>query len=105
MLFAMTIYVVKAKPKNELMADLKQEMISGKISRLRPFGEELQRGLENARMFNGYAYWVEEDYCSPPLAMERRSVLDRYFDNIAVEQVESDEEGWNRIKNRPMLWK
>jgi hypothetical protein len=22
-----------------------------------------------------------------------------------VEQVESDEEGWNRIKDRPMLWK
>jgi hypothetical protein len=37
--------------------------------------------------------------------MERRSVLDRYFDEITVEQVESDEEGWNRIKDRPMLWK
>jgi hypothetical protein len=101
----MTIYVVKAKPKKDLLADLKQEMISGKISRLRPFGEELHRGLENARIFEGHVYWVEEDYCSPPLAMERRSVLDRYFDNIAVEQVESDEERWNRIKNRPMLWK
>jgi hypothetical protein len=101
----MTIYLVKTKPKKELMADLKQEMISGKISRLRPFGEELHHGLENARIFEGYAYWVEEDYCSPPLAMERRSVLDRYFDNIAVEQVESDEEEWNRIKNRPMFWK
>ncbi len=87
------------------MADLKQEMISGKISRLRPFGEKLHRGLENARMFEGHAYWVEEDYCSPPLAMERRSVLDRYFDNIAVEQVESDKKGWNRIKNRPLFWK
>jgi hypothetical protein len=72
----MTIYLVKAKPKKELMADLKQEMISGKISRLRPFGEELHRSLENARIFEGYAYWVEEAYCSPPLAMERRSVLD-----------------------------
>ena len=99
------MYVVKAKPKGELMADLKKELNSGKISKIRPFGEELQHGLENARIHSGYAYWVEEDYCSPPLAMERRSVLDRYFDNIAVEQVESDEEGWNRIKNRPMLWK
>ncbi|HZB80049.1 MAG TPA: hypothetical protein VE264_02105 [Nitrososphaera sp.] len=102
---AMTIYVVKAKPKEEIIADLRQELSSGKISRLRPFGEELHHSLENARMFDGYAYWVEEDYCSPPLAMERRSVLDRYFDDIIVEQVESDEEGWNRIKDRPMLWK
>ena len=50
----MTIYVVKAKPKKDLLADLKQEMISGKISRLRPFGEELHRGLENARIFEGH---------------------------------------------------
>jgi hypothetical protein len=85
----MTLYVVKAKPKGELMADLKKE----------------QHGLENARIHSGYAYWVEEDYCSPPLAMERKSVLDRYFEDITVERIESQEEGWNRIKDRPMLWK
>lgn len=28
-----------------------------------------------------------------------------YFEDITVEQVESDEEGWNRIENRLMLWK
>jgi hypothetical protein len=49
--------------------------ISGEISRLRLFGEELHCGLENARMFEVHAYWMEEDYCSPTLAMERRSVL------------------------------
>ena len=87
------------------MANLKQEMILGKISRLRPFVEELHHCLENARMFGEYAYRVEEDYCSPPLDMERKSVLDRYFDNITVEQVESDEKGWDRIKNGPMFWK
>jgi hypothetical protein len=64
----MTIYVVKAKPKKDLMADLRQEIISGKISRLKPFGKELHHGLENARIFEECAYWVEEDYCSPPLA-------------------------------------
>jgi hypothetical protein len=52
----MTIYVAKAKPKEELMADLRQEISSGRISRLRPFEEELQHDLENARMFNGYTY-------------------------------------------------
>jgi hypothetical protein len=26
--------------------------------------------------------WIEEDYCSPPLAMERKVVLDRYFDDV-----------------------
>jgi len=51
----MTMYVVKAKPKGELMADLKKELNSGKISKIRPFGEELQHGLENARIHSGYA--------------------------------------------------
>jgi hypothetical protein len=48
-------------------------MDSGKISKLRPFGETLQNGLDNATINDkdGYALWVEEAYCSPPLAMER----------------------------------
>ena len=101
----MALYVVKAKPKGDSMSDLRKELNSGRISKLRPFGEELQDSLENARIYTGYAYWVEEDYCSPPLAMERESVLDRYFDEITVERIESEEEGWNRINDRPMLWK
>ena len=48
--------------------------------------------------------WVEEDYCSPPLAMERESVLDRYFDDVTVERVKSEEDGWNKIQDKPLLW-
>jgi hypothetical protein len=47
--------------------------------------------------------WIEEDYCSPPLAMEREAVLDRYFNDITVEKVRSEEEGWKMIGNKPML--
>ena len=83
----MTLYVVRAKPKGELMAECQEELKSGKISKIRPFGEELRVQLENARIHSGYAYWVEEDYCSPPLAMERKSVLDRYFEDITVEWI------------------
>ena len=39
--------------------------------------------------------WAEEDYCSPPLAMERESVLDRYFEDIIVEEISSEEDGEN----------
>jgi hypothetical protein len=100
----MALYLVKAKPKKELMKSLRQELDSGKISELRPFGEELQHGLDNARTDHNYTYWVEEDYCSPPLAMERASVLDRYFDDISVEPVESDEQGWDKIKDKAPMW-
>ncbi len=100
----MALYIVKAKPRKDLMDNLRKELDSGSISNLRPFGEELHHGLYNARTDNNYAYWVEEDYCSPPLAMERASVLDRYFDDISVEPVESDEQGWNKIRDKPALW-
>ena len=55
----MTLYMVRARPKGELLADLKKELNSGKISKIRPFGAEMQHGLENARIHSGYAYWVE----------------------------------------------
>ena len=45
--------------------------------------------LEKARIDkeDGYALWVEEDYCSH--SMERESVLDRYFNDITVQQLNS----------------
>ncbi|WP_148681546.1 hypothetical protein [Candidatus Nitrososphaera gargensis] len=100
----MALYLVRAKPRKDLMKSLRQELDSGSISRLKPFGEELHHGLDNARADGSYAYWVEEDYCSPPLAMERASMLDRYFDEITVDPVGSEDEGWNKIKDKPSIW-
>jgi hypothetical protein len=100
----MSIYIVRARMKKEL-SELRKELESGKISKLQPFGETLSYGLKNARVTNDrYVLWVEVDYCSPPLAMEKVSVLDKYFDNITVEPVRSEEEGWNRINQIPQLW-
>jgi hypothetical protein len=100
----MALYLVKAKPRKNLLVNLRQELDSGNISKLKPFGEELNHGLDNARTDDPYAYWVEEDYCSPPLAMERASVLDRYFDEISVDPVDSEDQCWNRIKDKPRIW-
>ena len=101
----MTLYIVRAKPKNDL-SGLRKELELGNIAKLRPFGDSLHHGLQNARFdtSNNYVMWVEEDYCSPPLAMERESVLDRYFDDITVERVSSQKDGWKSIDYMPMLW-
>jgi hypothetical protein len=102
----MAFYLVRAKPKKELLENLHEELRSGKISRMRPFGQALQYSLENARIDaedSDFALWIEEDYCSPPLAMERENVLDRYFNDVMVERVES-EEAWNSINDKPRLW-
>ena len=103
----MAFYLVRAKPKKERLETLKEELNSGKISRMRPFGQALHYSLENARIDTenrDYALWIEEDYCSPPLAMEREGVLDRYFNDISVERVESEEEAWDSIDDKPRLW-
>ena len=74
---------------------------------MRPFGKALEYSLENARIDvenRDYALWIEEDYCSPPLAMERESVLDQYFNDISVERVESEKAAWDSINDKPRLW-
>lgn len=100
----MSIYIVRARMKKDL-SELRKELESGKISKLQPFGETLSYGLKNARVTNDRCVlWIEVDYCSPPLAMEKVSVLNKYFDDITVEPVRSEEEGWNRINQMAQLW-
>jgi hypothetical protein len=36
--------------------------------------------------------------------MEREAVLDRYFNDITVEKVESENEAGSRLKDKPRLW-
>jgi hypothetical protein len=36
--------------------------------------------------------------------MERESVLDKYFEDIAVQLINSEKEGQDRIANIPELW-
>jgi hypothetical protein len=103
----MAFYLVKARPRMDLLESLHTELNSGKISKMRPFGKSLQYSLENARIDTedrDCALWVEEDYCSPPLNMEREAVLDQYFKDITVEKVKSEKEAWNRINDKPQLW-
>ncbi|MDW0149388.1 MAG: hypothetical protein QOK89_03295 [Nitrososphaeraceae archaeon] len=89
------LYIVRARPKNDL-SGLRKELNSDEISKLRPFGKTLQYGLDNAKIDpnDGYALWIEEDYCNPPLVMERESVLDRYFDDSTVQLIASEKEGF-----------
>ncbi len=71
---------------------------------MRPFGEALDYSLPNARVEpDGWTVWEENDYCDPPLAMERAAVLDKYFADLSVEKVKKGE-GWKRINHLPRLW-
>ncbi|MGA9151685.1 MAG: hypothetical protein WBZ36_13995 [Candidatus Nitrosopolaris sp.] len=94
----MALYLVRARPRKDLLENLHEELSSGKISRMKPFGQALQYALENAGIHiqnTEFVLWIEEDYCSPPLAMER---------DITMERIESEEEGWKMLHDKPRLW-
>lgn len=100
----MAYYLVKARPQTERLPELRQRLDSGEIRAMRPFGVALHGGLDDARLeADGWALWEEEDYCRPPLAMERAAILDTYFTDLSVEPVQAGE-GWARIADQPRLW-
>jgi hypothetical protein len=99
----MAHYIVRAKPKPGRLGELHQRLQENAFVNLRPFGKALTYSLTEARLqSNGMAIWEEEDYCSPPLAQERAAVLDTYFDEITVEQVNAGE-GWKSMESLPKL--
>lgn len=103
----MAYYLVKAKYNPDLLSELRKRLDSGEIRVMRPFGQALQYGLDNARLHpqeEGAAVWEEEDYCRPPLAQERAAVLDTYFTDLSVERVQEGK-GWEKIESLPKLWK
>jgi hypothetical protein len=101
----MAYYLVRAKPREDRLADLRQRIDSGEIRGMRPFGTAMDYSLRHARLeANGTAVWEEEDYCTPPLAMERQAVLNDYFDGLEVETV-TEGKGWQAIDGLPGLWK
>jgi hypothetical protein len=100
----MAYYLVTAKPIQSKLSALRKWLDSGEIRAMRPFGQALQMGLDNARwQSDGVAIWEEEDYCVPPLAQERAAVLDAYFTDLQVQHVNRDE-GWRQIESLKKIW-
>ncbi|BAJ50868.1 hypothetical protein CSUB_C1016 [Candidatus Caldarchaeum subterraneum] len=100
----MAHYIIKARFISGRLGTLHEWLDSRYISSLQPFGKALEHSLMKAKYsFDGYVLWEEEDYCSPPLAMEREAVLDHYFSDLSVERV-SEGEGWRRIAHFPSIW-
>ena len=100
----MAYYLVKAKFDHAQKEELRSRLDSGEIQKMRPFGQALHYGLDNMRKEpEGWLVWEEEDYCTPPLAMERAAVLDTYFTELSVEPVQNGE-GWAKIDFLPRYW-
>lgn len=99
--------LVRARPADDRLVELRERLDSGEIESMEPFGRAMTRGLERARFdpASDEAVWIEEDYCSPPLAMERAEVLEDYFSDITIVEDDVDEAAeWQRIDDLPGLW-
>lgn len=84
-----------------------ERLNEGDIVQMEPFGRAMTKALQSARYDpeSGHAVWIEEDYCTPPLAMERAEVLDEYFEDITIVEEDVDEtDGWEHIEDLPGLW-
>jgi len=100
----MAYYLVTAKPIQSKMNHLRQWLDSGKIRAMQPFGRALHKGLDQACwQSEGVAIWEEEDYCIPPLAQERAAVLDEYFTDLEVQNVNKGD-GWKQIETLKNIW-
>lgn len=98
---------VRARSRHQRLTELRERLDSGEIESMEPFGRAMTRALEKARYDpeTHEAVWIEEDYCSPPLAMERAEVLDDYFEEINIVEEDVDESvGWQHIDDLPGLW-
>jgi hypothetical protein len=100
----MARYYVTARLTGD-RGELKDEINSGRVKRMLPFGPSLHHSLKHARYHADSDRWVWEelDFCSPPLAQEREALLDRFFEDIHTEQVRKGE-GWRRTAGLPPAW-
>jgi len=87
------IYRVTARFKLKTAAELRRRLDDGSIAAQQPDGEEIVASL-NRSVVTGpnVVQWSEMCFCDMPLAHERATVFDRYFDDIATELIDDYEE-------------
>ena len=94
------IYRVTARFKLDTAVELQRRLDGGSIAAQQPDGQEIVDSLHRAVMTRaGDVQWSEMCFCNPPLAHERATVLDRYFDGVTTEPVEDHE----RYDGRPFM--
>jgi hypothetical protein len=94
------IYRVTARFRPDTSAELRRRLDDGSIAIQQPDGQEIVDSLHRAVMTDaGDVQWSETCFCESPLAHERATVLDRFFDNVTTEPIEE----YERYDGRPFL--
>ncbi len=94
------IYHVRAKFRADTAAAFLAKLTDGTIGNQRPDGSEIVASMERAVVNSeGQVEWSELCYCSPPLAHERTTVLDKHFGDISTEPIDAREQ----YEGRPFM--
>ena len=87
------IYRVTARLRPDTATELRQRLDDGSIAAQQPDGQEIVDSLHRAIVTpDGTVQWSEMCFCSPPLAHERATILDHFFDGITTEAIEDYEQ-------------
>ena len=83
------IYRVTAMLKPATSGELPRKLDDGTIATQQPDGREMVDSLQRAVVQdNGQVVWSEQCFCPSPLAHERATQLDHFFDDIVTEPIE-----------------
>ena len=86
------IYRVTARLRSDAASELRRRLDDGSIAAQQPDGQEIVDSLHRAVITpDGTVQWSEMCFCSPPLAHERSTILDQFFDGITTEAIEDYE--------------
>ena len=79
------IYEVRARFKAGTALDFLEKLTDGTIQSLKPDGAEMVASMNRAVVTaDGLVEWSEQCFCSTPLAHERATVLDTYFEDLST---------------------
>ncbi len=84
------IYHVRAKFREDTAKAFLAKLTDGTVAAQRPDGAEIVASMERAVISpDGLVEWSEMCFCSTPLAHERTTVLDFYFDALTTEPIDA----------------
>ena len=94
------VYHVRARFRTSTAEEFRRTLLDGTIASQQPDGQEMVDSMNRAVVTaSGDVEWSELCYCQPPLAHERQTVLDHYFDNITT----AETAGYQELEGRPFM--
>ncbi len=93
-------YHVTARLKEQATAEFYRKLTDGTVAAGKPDGKEIVASMNRAVVTDsGLVEWSERCFCETPLAHERETVLDFYFDDLQTKEVD----GYQEHEGRPLM--